>query len=124
MMVELWKEIELEYVNSTIHSFTTVTINDRNLEKRGDGRRMIFQCQGRLDLTLFDEYFHFNFLCFFLITADSLYKSQSISDGHLVYVKCKHIDKDIEFVALITSMAYSNKQGKCFAVISYEHSIV
>lgn len=46
MMVELWKEIELEYVNSKIHAFTTVTINDKNLEKRGDGRRMVFHCQG------------------------------------------------------------------------------
>ncbi|KAJ6641516.1 Helicase SEN1 [Pseudolycoriella hygida] len=87
MMAELWKEIEIEYENSEIHStFTTVTVNDSNLEKRGECYRRIFHCQ-----------------------AVALYKSQDICDGHLVFVKCQHNSKEIQFLALITNMAYSNR---------------
>lgn len=46
MLVELWKEIQLEYTNSLIHNFTNVTVNDTNLERRGNGSRMVFHCQG------------------------------------------------------------------------------
>lgn len=48
MMIELLKEIELEYINSKIHDFTNVRINDENIEKRGAGHRMVFHCQGIL----------------------------------------------------------------------------
>lgn len=48
MMLELWNEIELEYINSEKRDFTTVTLTDKNIEKRGDGHRMIFHCQGKM----------------------------------------------------------------------------
>lgn len=53
MRLELWKEIELEYTNSEIHAFTTVAVTDKNLEKRGDHRRMVFHCQGMENFKLF-----------------------------------------------------------------------
>lgn len=46
MMLELYKEIELEYVNSTGQDFLNVIVTDKNVERRGDGRRMVFHCQG------------------------------------------------------------------------------
>ncbi|XP_037044437.1 helicase sen1-like isoform X2 [Bradysia coprophila] len=88
MLVELWKEIELEYINSKIHSFTSVTINDQNLEKRGEGLRMIFHCQ-----------------------ANALYKSNAVCDDHIVLAKCTQNGEEIEFVALITSIRYSNREA-------------
>lgn len=52
-MIELWKEIEMEYNNSEIQGFTTVKVNYQNLEKRGDGRRMVFHCQGIITNEIF-----------------------------------------------------------------------
>lgn len=51
MMLELWKEIEMEYTNSKIHNFVTVAVTDKNLETRGKGRRMVFHCQGMIATT-------------------------------------------------------------------------
>lgn len=53
-----------------------------------------------------------------LILAESLYRSQNISDGRLVLAKCEYNEKKIEFLALITIVAYSNKRGKLFSLIS------
>lgn len=110
MMVELWKEIELEYMNSKIHDFTVVAINDKNLEKRGEGQRMVFHCQGYTTHRIISTLQTLNSLI--LITADALYRSQNISDGHLVFAMCEHNEKETGFLALITNIAYSNKNGK------------
>lgn len=109
-MIELWKEIELEYINSKIHAFTTVTINDTNLEKRGAGLRMVFHCQGTTSFT--GSSMQKLNVSKIQITADSLYKSQTICDGHLVLAMCKHNEKEIKFLALITNIAYSKKIGE------------
>lgn len=103
-MVELWKEIEIEFINSQILDFITVTINYQNLEKRGDGRRMTFHCQGNIMEILVGWCFN-NAI---LLTADSLYKSKSILDGHLVFVR----SEKSEFLALITNISYTSKSGK------------
>lgn len=46
MMLELYKEIELEYENPVSQDFMNVSVSYKNIEQRGEGRRMVFHCQG------------------------------------------------------------------------------
>lgn len=48
-MSNVWREIEIQFKNSQILEFIDVKVDDQLLEKRGDGRRMVFHCQGLIN---------------------------------------------------------------------------
>lgn len=112
MLVELWKEIEMEYINSKIHSMVPVTISDQNVEKRGEGRRMTFQCQGRICVKTLFRFHSLNILSVCLLPAGTLYKSQNVSEDHVVFATCMQNGIEIEFVALVTQLKYSSRRGE------------
>ncbi|XP_037044429.1 uncharacterized protein LOC119080271 isoform X2 [Bradysia coprophila] len=86
MMLELYKEIELEYQNSMSQDFLNVVVMDKNLERRGEGRRMVFHCQVEISC-----------------------RSKYLFEGHLVLARCDWNRKKIEFLAMISSISYVGK---------------
>ncbi|KAG4070937.1 hypothetical protein HA402_001374 [Bradysia odoriphaga] len=86
MMLELYKEIELEYQNSMSQDFLNVFVMDKNLERRGEGRRMVFHCQVEISC-----------------------RSKYLFEGHLVLARCDWNRKKIEFLAMISSISYVRK---------------
>lgn len=111
MMLELHKEIELEHANSEIHNFLNVSVTDKNLEKRGDGRRMVFHCQRMNALLSFPFFFRW-FVCFFFNSVDLSGGPQRLLDGHIVLGRIEYSRKKVEFLAIITYVSLVKKTGK------------
>lgn len=56
--------------------------------------------------------------------AASLYKSQNVHDGHLMFVTCDHNGKEIEFIAMVVDLAYSNKLGKWIDLFQFVNELL